>query len=230
MFKPIHCSPRTPPKRFGNTAGDKQPPPMPAYVSYPPVIRSVPRVLDGGDTSSESSFASSCSSLSNFRGGPPQKFRRRYPTRASTRRPEASSILGGSQSEIASSLSPGSMNQLQQRQRYLTAVSSSSCSQEKNSSTLESMDCSSGCSGGVTIGANDFATLTSRLSSSTISTLVTAQESSCQSPVTISSSRLGRSSRNSAAQLSKFFSSQFSKFKISKFSDFKKPQSTTKRC
>ena len=119
LFKPIHCSPRTPPKRFGNAAAsvDKQPPPMPPYVSYPPVIRSVPRVLDGGDTSSESSFASSCSSLSNFRGGPPQKFRRRYPTRASTRRPDGSSILGGSQSEMSSSLSPGSLNQLQQRQR-----------------------------------------------------------------------------------------------------------------
>ena len=69
------------------------------------------------------------------------------------------------------------------------------------------MDCSGGAAGVSCIGANDFATLTSRLSSSTISTLVAAaaaaaaQEPTCQSPVT-SSSRLGRSSRNSAAQLS----------------------------
>ncbi|XP_075256825.1 uncharacterized protein LOC142349266 [Convolutriloba macropyga] len=110
LFKPIHCSPRTPPRRFGgggNTvsssahkqghqhASSAAAPTMPPFVSYPPVIRSVPRVIDGCDTSSESSFASSCSSMSNFRGGPPQKFRRRYPTRAATRRAVISLSGGG---------------------------------------------------------------------------------------------------------------------------------------
>merc|ERR550532_276150 len=74
---------------------------MPPFVSYPPVIRCVPRGVMGGgdgagscDTSSESSFASSCSSMSNFRGGPPQKFRRRYPTRAAAKK-AVTSMTGG---------------------------------------------------------------------------------------------------------------------------------------